>query len=349
MEVNPAKGVAIDSSINKALVLGNPNFFKLSAANGRGGPVLSISTFNQPRHKVAEFRKPHVYINGQVVLLGLKSTCYVNVKQSGGVFLISQKASANLRGGVISAKVLNEWSITGEVGRNVVAAGGSITVAVSGKMNLQKLIGKAAAKEMGSLKLNMKVAGKVDVAFRRGRASAMLEGSCRFQGEQVRFKTKMNTNGASLGQIEKVVEKELEKEFKKLLNVGERWAKWANKGLVEGVKDVKQAARVMRGVYNKSAKDTAKALKDAGHGVEAVGGALNGTFKLGEKGMKDAMKGAGYAASSVDRFASKTFKQATKAVSKTAKSAGRSTRKTGKKVGKAVGRIGKKKKRRKRR
>jgi hypothetical protein len=113
------------------------------------------------------------------------------------------------------------------------------------------------------------------------------------------------------------------------------------------VKDAKQAARVMRGVYKKSAKDTAKALRAAGHSVDDVGGALGDAWSLGEGEMKDALKGAGYAARSVDQFAGKTFKQATKAVSKTAKSAGKKARKTGKKVGKAVGSIGKKKKKRK--
>ena len=337
IEVNSAKGIAIDSSINKALIIDNKQFFRLAAAQGGGGPELSIATFRQPNHKVAEFRSPHIYVNGELGLLGLTATCFVEITKSGGKFMIAQTATSTMKGGVIKAAVSNTWSIEGQVGAKVLAAGGSVTVAIDGSMSLKNLMGPAA-KEMGSLKLKLSVACAADASYGNGKASASLEGSCSYQGEKIRFKTKMSTNAPSLGEVEKIVEKELEKAFKELLSVGEKWAKWANKGLVDGVKDVKQAARVMSDVYDKSAEETAKALQAAGHTVDAVGDALDDTFDIGEDDLKDVLKGAGYTAKSVDNYAGKKFKSATKAVSKTASSAKKSANKAGKKVGKAFGR-----------
>lgn len=135
-------------------------------------------------------------------------------------------------------------------------------------------------------------------------------------------------DGADLAKLEKVIVREIEKIFGNLLKGPEKWAKWVNKGAVEGFKDAKQAAKAIQGVYKKSAKDTAKALKSAGYAAQDVGDAVADTYKISKKAMTKALKDAGYAAKTAEKVTSKAFKNVGKSIEKGAKD-----------VGKAIGKL----------
>ncbi len=331
IEVSPSKGLAIDTSINKALVLYKKSFFQLSAVKGKKGPRLSISTFRQPKNPVKEFRNPHFYLNGKVTLLGLTSSAFVQLTTSGAKLTLEQELSRRLGGGILSGSVTTGYSIQAQLGANVLSAGVGLSLAFQAKLNLGKLRG--AKISMGTIKLSLAVTGKAAVGFEKNRASAALEGSFKFQRQTFRFKAKLSVDQASLAQVEKVVQKEIEKAFADLIKAPEKWAKWVKNGLVDGVKDAKQAAKVLKGTYRKSSKDAAKALKGAGWAVDEVGDALQGAFKMSDKAMQSALKGAGYASKSVENYTAKAFKDAGKAIEKGAKDTGKEMEKGAKAVG----------------
>lgn len=344
IEVNPNKGIAIDSHIDKAVVIYKPEFFALSDRTGKKGPRLSVSTFQQPRNKVADFRKPHFYLDGQVVLLGLKSLCFVQVTVSGAKFAIEQSSTVKLNAKAVTGSVERGFALRGQLGKNVLSAGGSISLALNGKMTLGKLKSGGKTVNLGTVKLDFLVKASADIGFTRNKAFADLSGEFRFQGEKFCFKTKLNVTAASLASVEKVVIAEVEKVFTNALKGPEKWAKWVKKGAVAGFKDAKQASKALKDVYRKSSKDVAKALKGAGWSSGDVGDALKEVYKLDEKDLKAALKGAGYASSTVDKYAASAYKGSSKAVSKAGKSAGKGVNKAGKAMG-----VGRKKKRRKKR
>jgi hypothetical protein len=85
IEININRGIAIDADMDQ-VVIGNANLFALTAEKGGGGPKVSASTFNQPKHPVKEFRPPHFYINGSLTMLGLTDAVFIELTTKGFEF-----------------------------------------------------------------------------------------------------------------------------------------------------------------------------------------------------------------------------------------------------------------------
>ncbi|MBA2592056.1 MAG: hypothetical protein M3495_05915 [Pseudomonadota bacterium] len=83
--INRAKGVAIESATDR-IFIGTETLFVLESEHGQGGPTLSAATFEQPDHEVERSRKPHMFINGTVGILGVRSALYVDVNADGLAF-----------------------------------------------------------------------------------------------------------------------------------------------------------------------------------------------------------------------------------------------------------------------
>lgn len=323
VEVSPNKGLAIDTSIDRSVVIYKKSFFSLSDKSGKKGPRLSVSTFSQPTRKDPRFRKPHFYLDGQIVLLGVKSSAFVQVTSGGAKFAIENEQSAKLGGKGVSGRAKTQMRLSGQVGAKALTAGGKVSVELSGSLTLGKLKAGGKSVDLGKIKLDFAVEATTEVGFANGKAYAKLSGRFVFQKEKFSFKTTLSVDQASLAKVERVVSKELEKLFTDAIKGPEKWVKWVNKGAVEGFKDAKKAAKTLKNVYRKSSKDTAKLLKGAGFAAEEVGDALQDAFKLSKNAMKDALEGAGYATKTVEKVTSKFFDSVGDEAKKLGKSIGK--------------------------
>lgn len=82
VDIADNKGYSIDATIDEIVILDRA-IFAITAQKGEGGAQLSLSTFARPEHPVVEFRDPHVYINGALVLLGLREGVFANITSQG--------------------------------------------------------------------------------------------------------------------------------------------------------------------------------------------------------------------------------------------------------------------------
>jgi hypothetical protein len=325
VEVSNNKGIAIDSCLNKSLIIGNKNLFMLSDVKGKKGPRISLSTFSQPKKPEKQFRKPHFYIDGRLNMLGLKSSCLVRITQSGCIFLFDEKASAGFATHGFSGKTSFDFNVNGKINLN---QGMNVTTRVKlmlqGKIQPGKLISMPkgtplnAISKMGTIKLRESFNGNVRIIFDGKRAIVTFNTRLKLEGlPAIKIHAGLNANTSSILDLGEIVCKEIDKELKKMLKDATQWVKWVDKGLISGVKDVEQVGSVLADVFKQSPANATKLLKGVGKDVNDVGKVLNKVYKLqpkdaekflkknftvSDKDMKNVLRGAGYAAKDIDKF-----------------------------------------------
>ncbi len=301
IEISPSKGIAVDSKLDKSVVIHNKKFFQLSAVdNLKQGPELSISTFNQSKHPVKEFRKPHFYVNGRLYLMGVEGECYASISKKGCFYNLSLERTNTLKIPSISGKVIQSTLIDGSFG--------SLKSMYTGVETQSRFDMAINFGQLGKLKFKSLVSGKIKIDYNGKRAKAAFQGSFRLKGKSQKIKLALRVNSNDLENIASLIAKEVKNTYSDIFQDANQWSKFAKDGFMDGVNGAQDSAKVLSKHFNKSAKDTAKALKAAGHTMDNIGDSLKSIYKLDHKDMTTALKGAGYAASSVNKYVNKSYK-----------------------------------------
>ena len=120
IDISANKGISIDAQMDP-IVIGDKRLFSLTAAQGDGGPQISVSTFINPTEQQPEFQAPHFYINGQIEILGSTKSAFVNITKNGGSF--------DLKGDLVPSLV--KGKLTGLInGLTDMTIGGSLNVGI---------------------------------------------------------------------------------------------------------------------------------------------------------------------------------------------------------------------------
>lgn len=328
--VSPQKGVSVDTYTNKALTIYKPQFFKLSDTTGKTGPRLSLSTFNQPKHEVEAFRKPHFYLNGKLFMLGIEMMeSYVQISEKGMTFYLEQNRGVIIGNKALSGSIMAGFSLNGTFNAiNNFTAGGDITVAIKGKVDVAKLdifkkkIPGVSLKNMGTISLNLGAKGSAQVGYQKNKAFGKFSGNFEFQKQKFKFSANLNVEDKAFEKVGDIVFDELKDFFKDILKVAEKWLNWAKTGIIDGVKEIEKVGDVLKNVYGKSAKEAAKILKDAGEEFEKVGKALSSAYKSSAKEVAKTLKDIGATADQIGNAVSKTFKKGAKETAQILKDVG---------------------------
>jgi hypothetical protein len=104
IEIVINKGIRVDAQMDK-ISLVNDNFFSIAAAEGAGGPHVSISTFTQPAAP-EKFQKPHFYVNGKITVLGSSQSVFVDINESGAKF----EVTGSSLGGIFKGKLAGNFT-----------------------------------------------------------------------------------------------------------------------------------------------------------------------------------------------------------------------------------------------
>lgn len=328
VNINPRKGIAVDTYTNKALVIYKKQFFALSDLEGKKGPRLSLSTYNQPKASVPEFRKPHFYLNGRIAFLGLEvAKTFVEITEHGFKFDIEQNRGLSIGCSSISATVAAGFKLNGSFDSiQNFDAGGGVTLLIKGKVSLGKLmkLGKAvpALDKMGTIQLNLGAKGELDVGHGKTKTFAKFEGSFVFQKSSFSFQKNLSVNDKSLEKIADVVYDEIKDALKELINTAEEWVEAVGKGLIEGVKEIEKVGEVLKDVYGKTAEDAAKLLHNVGKEFDEIGKALNKAYKQSTKDVAKTLKKVGAEAEDVAKALSKAFNSSANQVATVLKQVG---------------------------
>ncbi len=299
VDINPSKGIAVDSYLNKALIIHDKNFFNISDISGKKGPRVSVGTYKQPHHKVKAFRKPHFYINGKFDFLGLEDSVYANFTTKGMELDVKGRLASDVHFDIKA--VLNHSQGFDADGKVVVTLG---------KINLGKL-GKVDLKDDLEGDLNI-YANKKDVGVKLNASFEVFGKKHSIANAKLDVKTK------ALKNLAKTVEKEAVKLLTEFFMDAEKWASAVGKGVVAGVKDVE---KVLREVHKLPEKEVKLLIKKTG--IDKLGKEIGKTAeKVGKEVGKDANnvgKEVGKDANNVAKGVSKDVDQAGKDVKNVAK------------------------------
>lgn len=237
IEISINKGIAVDAAMDR-IVIGNENLFSITAKKGPGGPVVNIATFTQPDQQNEAFRPPHFFIDGQLKILGLSESVYVNVTKNGLEFDLKNHMnpllSYELHGSFDSLTKMN-------VGGSVKAGIPKIDLGPLGKINLETGVGGA---------LDIGVNG--DDIYARIKAGFALAGE-RFTLPDIN----LDIHTDSLKQLPDILFDMVREFLKDLFTDPEKWAKYVVDGIIEGVEDM---AKVLVDVFGKTAKEAAEII-----------------------------------------------------------------------------------------
>ena len=131
IEIVLNKGIRVDAQMDKISLL-NDNFFSIAAAEGTGGPQVSIATFTQPSAP-EKFQKPHFFINGKLTILGAGQGIFVDINESGANFQVTGSSLGGIFTGTLSGSFTAEMlSVTGNINVGI----GSIDLGPLGTWNI---------------------------------------------------------------------------------------------------------------------------------------------------------------------------------------------------------------------
>ncbi|AKJ02643.1 hypothetical protein ATI61_11732 [Archangium gephyra] len=295
IEISQSKGFSVDAQMDK-IVLVDEQLFALTAAQGGGGPRISISTFNQPANPVQEFRPPHFYINGSLTMLGLKRSIYASVTTKGIEFELQGK----LLPGV-------DFDVEARFGKSGLEAGGKVKVGV-GTIDLGPL---------GKAKINTDLEAELELELGK-EVELMLDSSFDFAGQHFKIaKFKVDAKADALAKLPEQMAKKVEAALRDVFKDVNQWANAVGKGFMDGVDDTE---KVFRDVYGKSAQEAKALANSIGRGVNQAGKAIEGaakdTGKAVEGAAKDTGKAVESAAKSAGKELNKTANKAKKAFKK---------------------------------
>ena len=134
------KGIRVDAQLDP-ITIGSPSLFSLTAAEGDGGPKVSICTYHRDSEPVAEFKDPHFYVNGKLVILAVTRSMFISISSTGATF--------DIKGDLIPLLVTGELSGSFDsyshmkVGGNISAGIGDIDLGLLGTFKIET--GVAAA------------------------------------------------------------------------------------------------------------------------------------------------------------------------------------------------------------
>jgi hypothetical protein len=277
VDISANSGIYVSARMDR-VVIGSERLFSISSVDGTSGPQLSMATFSRPSDPVPEFRSPHVYVNGQVGLLGLQKHVYVRLSREMGFELDL--------GGDLAPGVRFELRAQFQSPTNV-SANGTYSASV-GTISLGRL---------GSVALNTGVFGTLSLGFFGDVATVMLVAGFQFAGQSFAIPPfTLDVQTQDLRSLAELLADKAKAALTDLMSDAARWVKYVFDQLISGVTSV---GGVLKDIYGKTAEQAAALMKGAGYAASEVGNALKNAYSVTAEQAVTILKGAGYAASEV--------------------------------------------------
>jgi len=232
VDINANKGISIDANMDP-IIIGHRRLFSITAINGTDGPKVSLSTFQNLAASSPEFVPPHFYINGQVIILGLKRTTYANVTSEGAQFLIEGSVIPYVTEGTLAARFnsFTDMSVHGKlfVGVDTIDLG-----------------------PLGSYSLGTGVYSMVTLFVNGSDMGASLTMGFKLANKDYSFSAKLDINTADITKLADIAWNEIKKFMEDLFKDWKTWANTAKDAL--GWTEEKISG-VLQSIFNISEED----------------------------------------------------------------------------------------------
>ena len=222
VDIDTNKGISVDAQMDP-IVIGDKALFSITAANGSGGPKVSLSTYNNPAQPIKEFIPPHFYINGAIKILGISKHAFVSITTSG--------ASFDIGGDIFPVLVKGDLNGT---------FNGITDLKVGGQLNVG--IGDIDLGPLGTFKIETGAEADTDIYVNSSDIGADFEVKFSLAGESLSLgKIQLDIKTQTIEDLPKVLFNAVKAFLIDLFTDPKKWAEYAKKALdwtadkIEGV------------------------------------------------------------------------------------------------------------------
>lgn len=262
IEVSIYRGISIEATMDP-ITVGDGRLYRISSADGKTGPALSIASFTQPNHPIEAFRPPHCFIDGGITLLGVTSAVRASVTTRGIELTLSGPLAP-----------MTTFDIDARLGKGGFAGAGQIVVSV-GSFDLGPL---------GKVKLDTRVECGVEIDIDAADATVVVDADFVFMGEPLAIpEFELAVTSDALAKISRTIADRVEARLRDEFKSADRWARALASGALDGVDDAEKVLQDSFGKSQAAAKATLKAANDAARSAEK-------TVKKTTKKLKRALK-----------------------------------------------------------
>ncbi|MGJ4788449.1 hypothetical protein [Leptospira koniambonensis] len=244
--INRNQGIAVDAQMDRIVIVSD-SLFCIQAAEGSGGPKLSVSSFTQNAQPEPKFRPPHFYINGELKFLGLKDSVFVEATKSGLTFKI--------QGNLALACVFDLHGSIG--GSSYFSAGGNVKVGI-GTIDLGIL---------GSVHIDTSIQAGLDVKATNSAMTASLQAAFEFLGSTHNIgKFNLDVDSDPLTDLVGILEDKIMDILKGIFKDPAKWAEALGDKIIDGVED---AEKILTDYFHVPLDQAKQILSDAGLAIKA--------------------------------------------------------------------------------
>ncbi|WP_257264418.1 hypothetical protein [Endozoicomonas sp. ONNA2] len=323
VEISDRKGIAATSYITKPIQIASKDFFRFSDYDDKKGPMISLSSFKQPKHEIKALRNPHIALSGRLRLLGQESATLANITAKGVVIIVESDTSITLKENFIQGRYDLDWKIEGSLGSLTdMFLSGAIHFLLNGKFELARLLNVKA--DLGKLKIKTSASTDLEMGYQNNKAYIELDGRFTFAGEHFSFNIEASAKNTQLDKLGKLVLNEIKTIVADLYDTAEEWLNALDDGVIEISKAAGSVGKALKSGYKQTSKETTRLLNKSGRTAEEIGNELKHGFNTSAQGAAKLLKDVGHDADSVTRMLQKSFGCGAKDITKTLKDIGHS-------------------------
>ncbi|NEW06837.1 hypothetical protein GK047_12530 [Paenibacillus sp. SYP-B3998] len=235
IDINLNEGIAIDATMSR-IEIGGGKLFAIESHDGKSGPLISASTFNQPQQTVEAFRSPHFCLSGRMNLLGLTRDVYVNLSKDGLVFELNGQMTPFLY-----------MDVHGHIQQlDNMGIGGNIKVGLN-DFDLGPL---------GKVSLATGAEGALDIGVSGEKVTAAFKAGFQFAGQGFKIPFELDVKTEALVHIAETAWEKAKEALLDYLKDGAIWAELVAKKFIHGVENM---VKVLQEYFHKTLEQ-AKAI-----------------------------------------------------------------------------------------
>lgn len=237
LEIQTNKGFTLAAEMDR-LVIGSDKFLVISGYGGQGNPEINIATYTDNTRPIAKFQPPHIYITGDIELLGvIGAEIYLSASTKDGVqFAFDSHVGTDQTGNYLGFSLNGHFKAIDNFG------GGGTATAHIGTIDLGIL---------GKIPINSGISGTLEMSVSPGSSGPVITVTMGAQFELFKHTFiiptfSLDIDGASLKNLFQVFYDKIKQTLRDFLNVVDNWLDWVRNKLIEGVEDI---GRVLRDFF----------------------------------------------------------------------------------------------------
>ncbi|TFF14446.1 hypothetical protein EXW72_04440 [Pseudomonas sp. BCA14] len=251
VEVMPNKGIGFNVEM-APIVIGNDKLFKLTGAQGLGGPSVLLCTFSDANNPEPHYRVPAFRISGEAYLLGIGPQIDIDIQTDRCHFEIKDTTFGG-----------STFNLQADInGIDSINAQGSASVGIDQSIGLGPL---------GTLTIDDTINAALDFGCTKQEIFANASFSFTVASSTHDIAAfDLDINVGPLGNLPGILLDKIKQFFVGLFQDTKKWLEYVYQGILKGIEGIEQIGRVLRDTFKLAWKQAAIVLQAVGYVAEDV-------------------------------------------------------------------------------